>query len=143
MPPMLGGGEMVATFGRDHVEYAAAPHKFEAGTPPILEAIGLVAALDYVEGVGRTTIATHEASLGRHARARFAAIPNITVFGDAEKPGPILTLASAGAHANDIAAILDAKGIYVRAGAHCTQPPHPLPGLTRMERRRVGKEKVS
>src|SRR3546814_17625684 len=70
MPPMLGGGEMVATFGRDHVEYAAAPHKFEAGTPPILEAIGLVAALDYVEGVGRTTIATHEAALGRHARDR-------------------------------------------------------------------------
>src|SRR3546814_13081694 len=79
---MLGGGEMVATFGRDHVEYAAAPHKFEAGTPPILEAIGLVAALDYVEGVGRMTIATHEAALGRHARARFAAIPNITVFGE-------------------------------------------------------------
>src|SRR3546814_12599016 len=68
MPPMLGGGEMVATFGRDHVEYAAAPHKFEAGTQPSLEAIGLVAALDYVEGVGRTTIATHEAALGRHAR---------------------------------------------------------------------------
>jgi cysteine desulfurase / selenocysteine lyase len=130
MPPMLGGGEMVATFGRDHVEYAAAPHKFEAGTPPILEAIGLVAALDYVEGVGRTTIATHEAALGRHARARFAVIPGITVFGDAEKPGPILTFASAGAHANDIAAILDGKGICVRAGAHCTQPLHQMLGFS-------------
>ncbi|WP_257551613.1 aminotransferase class V-fold PLP-dependent enzyme [Sphingopyxis sp. DBS4] len=85
---------------------------------------------DYVEGVGRTTIATHEAALGRHARARFAAIPNITVFGDAEKPGPILTFASAGAHANDIAAILDAKGICVRAGAHCTQPLHQMLGFS-------------
>src|SRR3546814_17340167 len=88
MPPMLGGGEMVATFGRDHVEYAAAPHKFEAGTPPILEAIGLVAALDYVEGVGSTTIATHEATLGCEAGARFAAIPTITVFGATAKTGP-------------------------------------------------------
>src|SRR3546814_9506476 len=87
MSPMLGGGEMVATVGRNHVEYAPAPHKFEAGTPPILEAIGLVAALDYIESVGRSSIAAHEAALGRHARARFAAIPGITVFGDTEKPG--------------------------------------------------------
>src|SRR3546814_1354498 len=76
MSPMLGGGEMVATVGRNHVEYAPAPHKFEAGTPPILEAIGLVAALDYIESVGRSSIAAHEAALGRHARARFAAIPH-------------------------------------------------------------------
>src|SRR3546814_11787577 len=123
MPPMLGGGEMVATFGRDHVEYAAAPHKFEAGTPPILEAIGLVAALDYVAGVGRTTIATHEAALGRHARARFAAIPHITVFGHAEKPGPLLTFASARAHAHDIAANLAATGICAQAAAPCTPTP--------------------
>src|SRR3546814_9159073 len=69
-------------------------------------------------------------SLGRHARARFAAIPGITVFGDTEKPGPILTFASASAHANDIAAILDGKGICVRAGAHCTQPLHQMLGFS-------------
>lgn len=130
MPPMLGGGEMVAVVGRDHVDYAAAPHKFEAGTPPILEAMGLAAALDYIDGAGRSAIAAHETALGRHARARFAAIPGITVFGDPEKPGPILTFASVGAHADDIAAILDSKGICVRAGAHCTQPLHRMLGFS-------------
>jgi len=130
MPPMLGGGEMVAAVGRDHVEYAAAPHKFEAGTPPILEAIGLATALDYIDGIGHSTIAAHETALGRHARARLAALPGIRVFGDPEKPGPILTFASAGAHANDIAAILDSKGICVRAGAHCAQPLHQMLGFS-------------
>ncbi|XVJ64558.1 MAG: cysteine desulfurase [Sphingopyxis sp.] len=130
MPPMLGGGEMVAVVGRDHVEYAAAPHKFEAGTPPILEAIGLATALDYIDRVGHSTIAAHETALGCHARARLAALPDITIFGDPEKPGPILTFASAAAHANDIAAILDSKGICVRAGAHCTQPLHHMLGFS-------------
>lgn len=130
MPPMLGGGEMVAAVGRDHVEYAQAPHKFEAGTPPILEAVGLTAALDYIDGIGHRDITAHETALGRHARERLTAIPGITVFGDPSKPGPILTFASAHAHADDIAAILDSKGICVRAGAHCTQPLHRMMGVS-------------
>jgi cysteine desulfurase / selenocysteine lyase len=130
LPPMLGGGEMVATVSRDCVEYADGPHKFEAGTPPILEAIGLAVALDYIDGVGRSEITAHEAALGRHARDRLAALSGITVFGDPSKPGPIVTFAAAHAHANDVAAVLDGKGVCVRAGAHCAQPLHQLLGVS-------------
>jgi cysteine desulfurase / selenocysteine lyase len=130
LPPMLGGGEMVDAVSRDHVDYASGPHKFEAGTPPILEAIGLAVALDYVEGIGRATITEHETMIGRHARQRLAALSGITIFGDPAQPGPILTFASSHAHADDIAAILDSKGICVRAGAHCTQPLHQMMGVS-------------
>lgn len=129
MPPMLGGGEMVAAVGRDHVDYAPPPHRFEAGTPPILEAIGLTAALDYIDAVGRARIAAHETAIGGYARERLATIEGLVLYGDPSQPGPIVTFSIAGAHANDIAAILDAKGICVRAGAHCAQPLHAMLGV--------------
>src|SRR3546814_20551303 len=115
---MLGGGEMVATVGRNHVEYAPAPHKFEAGTPPILETIVLAAALDYLESVGRSIIAAREATIGRPARARCAAIPGLHVFGATEHHDPILTIASATYQAPELPPLMAGTGSDARARPH-------------------------
>lgn len=130
MPPYQGGGEMIETVSTERVTYAPVPHKFEAGTPPILEAIGLHAAIDYVEGLGRANILAHEEALLRLATECLSRTNSVTIHGTAQPKGAILSFSVSGAHAHDIAALLDRQGIAVRAGAHCAEPLMKRLGLT-------------
>lgn len=122
MPPFLGGGDMIATVSFERSTYAEVPHKFEAGTPAILEAIGLKAAIEWVEAIGMDNIASHEARLTDHALARLGAIPGLRVLGAAQDRGGVFSFTMDGAHAHDIATLLDRQGIAVRAGNHCAEP---------------------
>jgi cysteine desulfurase / selenocysteine lyase len=122
LPPFNGGGEMIQDVTQDIVTYNAPPHRFEAGTPPIVQAIGLGAALDYVEGIGRARIRAHEEALLAHARERLGAINSLRVFGQAPGKGPIISFNMQGAHAHDVATIIDRAGVAVRAGTHCAMP---------------------
>ncbi|MEF3365602.1 cysteine desulfurase [Methylocystis sp. 9N] len=122
LPPFCGGGEMIETVSRDYVTYNAPPHRFEAGTPPIAQAVGLGAALDYMERIGRPAIREHEAKLTAYAHERLAQIEGLRIFGRAPDKGPILSFDMAAAHAHDIATIIDRSGIAVRAGTHCAMP---------------------
>ncbi len=122
LPPFNGGGEMIQDVTRDVVTYNQPPHRFEAGTPPIVQAIGLGAALDYVEGVGRSRIRAHEEALSAYAHERLSAINSLRIFGSAPGKGPILSFAMQGAHAHDVATIIDRSGVAVRAGTHCAMP---------------------
>jgi cysteine desulfurase/selenocysteine lyase len=122
MPPFLGGGEMIKDVTEDMVTYGEPPHRFEAGTPPIIEAAGLGAALTYMESVGRERIAAHEAKLAAYAHERLGSLNSVRIFGTAPGKGAIVAFEMAGAHAHDVATILDRYGIAVRAGTHCAQP---------------------
>jgi cysteine desulfurase/selenocysteine lyase len=122
MPPFMGGGEMIDRVTRDTVTYGELPNKFEAGTPPIVQAIGLGAAVDYVTGIGRGRIAAHEEVLRDAARERLSAINALTVYGDAPGKGAIFSFNLEGAHAHDVATMLDRFGVAVRAGTHCAEP---------------------
>jgi cysteine desulfurase / selenocysteine lyase len=122
LPPFNGGGEMIEEVTRESVTYNAPPHRFEAGTPPIVQAIGLGAALDYVEGVGRAQIRAHEDELRAYAHERLGAINALRVIGSAKGKGPIVSFTMEGAHAHDIATIIDRYGVAVRAGTHCAMP---------------------
>jgi cysteine desulfurase/selenocysteine lyase len=122
MPPYMGGGEMIADVSRDRVTYADPPHRFEAGTPPIVQAIGLGAALRYVEAIGRDRIGVHEARLAEYAHERLARINSLTLYGTAAGKGAIVAFNMAGAHPHDVATIIDRAGVAVRAGTHCAQP---------------------
>ncbi|MDI1282081.1 cysteine desulfurase [Brevundimonas sp.] len=122
LPPYQGGGEMIATVEEDRVSYAGVPHRFEAGTPPIIEAIGLGAALDWLSGFDRAAIAAHEQALYAHARDRLADFDWLGILGTAEGKGAILTFTVDGAHAHDVAQIMDRYGVAVRAGLHCAEP---------------------
>jgi cysteine desulfurase/selenocysteine lyase len=122
MPPFLGGGEMIATVSFERSAWAEVPHKFEAGTPAILEAIGLGAAIEYVEAIGFDAITAHEASLVEHAAAMLGAMPGLRVLGAAQDRGGVFSFAMEGAHAHDVATLLDHQGIAVRAGNHCAEP---------------------
>ena len=122
MPPFNGGGEMIEEVTRDTVTYNKPPHRFEAGTPPIAQAIGLGAALDYVEGIGRAKVRAHEESLSAYAHERLGAINSLRIFGTSPGKGPILSFAMEGAHAHDVATIIDRSGVAVRAGTHCAMP---------------------
>jgi cysteine desulfurase / selenocysteine lyase len=122
LPPFNGGGEMIQDVTQDMVTYNAPPHRFEAGTPPIVQAIGLGAALDYVEGIGRARIRAHEESLLAHAQERLGAINSLRIFGQAQGKGPIVSFNMQGAHAHDVATIIDRSGVAVRAGTHCAMP---------------------
>jgi cysteine desulfurase / selenocysteine lyase len=122
LPPFNGGGEMIQDVTQDMVTYNAPPHRFEAGTPPIVQAIGLGAALDYVEGIGRARIRAHEESLLAHAQERLGAINSLRIFGQAPGKGPIIAFNMQGAHAHDVATIIDRSGVAVRAGTHCAMP---------------------
>ncbi|MEA2859069.1 MAG: cysteine desulfurase / selenocysteine lyase, partial [Methylobacteriaceae bacterium] len=115
LPPFNGGGEMIETVSMDAVTYNTPPHRFEAGTPPIVQAIGLGAALDYMDGVGRAAIRAHEADLTRYAHQRLSAINSLTIYGTAKDKGPILSFNMEGAHAHDIATVIDRSGVAVRA----------------------------
>ncbi|MCD1632840.1 cysteine desulfurase [Martelella mediterranea] len=122
MRPFQGGGEMIADVFEDRVTYAEPPHRFEAGTPPIVQAIGLGAALDYMQGVGRAAIATHEADLTAYAREQLGHVNALRVIGNAAQKGSIFSFAIEGVHAHDISTIIDRRGVAVRAGTHCAQP---------------------
>jgi cysteine desulfurase / selenocysteine lyase len=122
MPPYQGGGEMISEVTMDGVTYNNPPHRFEAGTPAIVEAIGLGAALDYMTKIGASAIQAHEADLLAHATERLKKINSLRIFGEAKNKGPILSFAMEGAHAHDIATVIDRQGVAVRAGTHCTQP---------------------
>ena len=122
LPPFNGGGEMIQDVTRDNVTYNAPPHRFEAGTPPIVQAIGLGMALDYVEGIGRARIRAHEESVSAYAHERLGQINSLRIFGTAPGKGPILSFALEGAHAHDVATIIDRSGVAVRAGTHCAMP---------------------
>jgi cysteine desulfurase / selenocysteine lyase len=122
MPPFLGGGEMISSVTYEQTTWAAVPHKFEAGTPAILEGIGLKAAIDYVQAIGYDAMAAHEASLTEHALARLAGVQGLRVLGQAQDRGGVISFALDKAHAHDVATLLDRQGIAVRAGHHCAEP---------------------
>jgi cysteine desulfurase/selenocysteine lyase len=130
LPPFNGGGEMIQEVTRETVTYNVPPHRFEAGTPPIAEAVGLGAALNYMEGVGREAIAAHEAELTAYAHERLGAINSLRIFGTAPGKGPILSFAMEGTHAHDIATLIDRSGVAVRAGTHCAMPLMQRFGVT-------------
>ncbi|MCB8880591.1 SufS family cysteine desulfurase [Acidisoma cellulosilytica] len=122
MPPFMGGGDMISSVTFERSTWARVPHKFEAGTPAILEGIGLNAAILYVEAIGYDAISAHEAALTEHALAKLSAVEGVTIFGHAQDRGGVISFAMAGAHAHDVATLLDRSGIAVRAGHHCAEP---------------------
>ena len=122
MPPFLGGGDMISSVTYERSTWAEVPHKFEAGTPAILEGIGLKAAVDWVQSVGLDAIAAHEARLTEHALARLSAVDGVHVIGRAQDRGGVVSFTLDKAHAHDIATLLDRQGIAVRAGQHCAEP---------------------
>ena len=122
MPPFLGGGDMISSVSFERSTWAAVPHKFEAGTPAILEGIGLGAAIRYVESLGYDAIAAHEQALTEHAISRLSAIEGLTIIGRAQDRGGVVSFTVDRAHAHDVATLLDRSGIAVRAGHHCAEP---------------------
>ncbi len=122
MRPYRGGGEMIREVHFDTVTYGEPPMRFEAGTPQIVEAIGLHAALDYIEGVGREAIGAHEHDVGAYAMERLEALPGLRLLGRTPDKGSICTFVVEGAHAHDISTIVDRSGVAIRAGHHCCQP---------------------
>ncbi|WP_430439183.1 cysteine desulfurase [Shinella sp.] len=122
MRPFQGGGEMIVDVTEDIVTYNDPPHRFEAGTPPIVQAIGLGYALDYMEKIGRAAIATHEAELRDYAHERLSSINSLKIFGTAPGKGSIFSFELEGIHAHDVSMVIDRAGVAVRAGTHCAQP---------------------
>ncbi|MBB4199570.1 cysteine desulfurase [Rhodoblastus sphagnicola] len=130
LPPFAGGGEMIETVTCENVTYGVPPHRFEAGTPPIAEAIGLGAALDYMDSLGRDAIRAHEADLADYAGARLADLSFLRLFGTAPDKGALFSFEMKGAHAHDVATVIDRAGVAVRAGTHCAQPLLARYGVT-------------
>ncbi len=130
MRPFLGGGEMIRDVTMENVTYGDAPHRFEAGTPPIAEAIGLGAALNYMDSIGRGRIATHEESLRDYAHAELSKINSLRIFGNAPGKGAIVSFELKGIHAHDVSMVIDRAGVAVRAGTHCAQPLMQRFGVT-------------
>lgn len=122
MPPFLGGGDMISSVTLEKSTWAELPAKFEAGTPPIVEAIGLGAAIDYITGIGLERIAAHERDLLSYAMQRLAAVDNLRVIGTAPNKTAVISFAMGEAHPHDIATIIDQQGVAVRAGHHCAEP---------------------
>ncbi len=130
MRPYMGGGEMIELVSMDKITYAQAPHKFEAGTPAISEAIGLGAALTYMMSVGRERIAAHEADLAQYAHERLSAMNWLKIYGRAPGKGAIVAFNIDGLHPHDVSTIIDRSGVAVRAGHHCAQPLMTRLGVT-------------
>ncbi len=131
LPPFHGGGEMIETVTMERSTYAKAPHRFEAGTPPIVEAVGLGAAVDYLTHIGLDNIHRHEQAITGYALEGLATIPGLTVLGpmDAAERGGAISFEIDGVHPHDIAQVLDSRGIAVRAGHHCAKPAHARFGV--------------
>src|SRR5476651_1095448 len=122
MRPYNGGGEMIREVTRDFVTYGDPPHKFEAGTPAIVESIGLGAAIDYVNSIGKERIAAHEHGLLTYAEGRLREINSLRLIGTARDKGPVISFEMKGAHPHDVATVIDRQGVAVRAGTHCVMP---------------------
>jgi cysteine desulfurase/selenocysteine lyase len=122
LPPFEGGGEMIETVTRDSITYNQPPHRFEAGTPPIIEAIGLGAAIRWLEGLDREAISAHKQALLERAVEQLRGVNGLQIHGTAPGKGPVLAFSVEGAHPHDIAQILDRQGVAIRAGHHCAQP---------------------
>jgi len=122
MAPFQGGGEMILEVTQENVTYADPPHRFEAGTPPIVQAIGLGAAVEYVERIGRRAIAAHESDLCDYAHQRLRQVNSLRIFGEAPGKGAIVAFELQGIHAHDVSMVIDRQGVAVRAGTHCAQP---------------------
>ena len=130
MRPYQGGGEMIGTVTTERITYAPPPHRFEAGTPAIVQAIGLGAAIDYVESVGRERIKAHEDRLLAYAMERLGELNWLRIFGHAKHRGSIISFEMQGAHPHDVSTILDRYGVAVRAGTHCAEPLLARYGVT-------------
>jgi len=131
LPPFLGGGEMIETVAMQRSTFAGIPHKFEAGTPPIVEAVGLGAAVDYLRHVGMEHIAAHERAITGYALEGLTTVPGLRVMGplDAALRGGAISFEIDGVHPHDVAQVLDSRGIAVRAGHHCAKPAHARFGV--------------
>lgn len=130
LPPFNGGGEMIKDVTEAGVTYGDPPHRFEAGTPPIVQAIGLGAAVDYMMSIGRDAILKQENTLRDYALERLGAMNSLRIFGHARERGAIVSFELKGAHAHDVATVIDRSGVAVRAGTHCTQPLLARYGVT-------------
>ncbi|HUI14575.1 MAG TPA: cysteine desulfurase [Xanthobacteraceae bacterium] len=130
MPPFNGGGEMINEVFRDRITYGVPPHRFEAGTPAIVQAIGLGAAIDYVNSIGKPRIRAHEDALVKYAHEKLGSINSLRIIGNAKDKGPIVSFEMKGAHPHDVATIIDRSGVAVRAGTHCVMPLLERFGLT-------------
>ncbi len=130
MRPFEGGGEMILDVLEEGVTYADPPHRFEAGTPPIIEAIGLGAAIDYVTSFAHADVAAHEADLIRYATDKLSRINQLRIIGTAKGKGAILSFALGDIHAHDVSMVIDRSGVAVRAGTHCAQPLMARFGVT-------------
>jgi cysteine desulfurase / selenocysteine lyase len=126
LPPFLGGGEMIETVSMERSTYAGIPHRFEAGTPPIVEAVGLGAAVDYLAALGMDNVRAHEEAITRYALEGLATVKGLTVLGpqQAEQRGGAISFEIDGVHPHDVSQVLDSRGIAVRAGHHCARPAH-------------------
>ena len=122
LPPYQGGGEMIASVSLDKITYADPPHRFEAGTPAILEAVGLGAAIEWLNGLDRDAIFAHEHALYERVAERLRGVNGVRILGEAPGKGAVLSFTVEGAHAHDIAQVLDRYGVAVRAGTHCAEP---------------------
>ncbi len=122
MPPFEGGGDMIRTVTFEKTEYADIPNRFEAGTPPIAEAIGLAAAIDYVTALGLDRVEAHEQAVLTYATERLADVAGLRIVGTARKKASIVSFTLENAHPHDVGTILDRSGVAVRAGHHCAQP---------------------
>jgi len=131
LPPFLGGGEMIATVSMERSTYAGIPHRFEAGTPPIVEAVGLGAAVDYLSAVGMENVQAHEEAITRYALHGLATVRGVTVLGPQtfEHRGGAISFEVDGVHPHDVSQVLDSRGIAVRAGHHCAKPAHKRFGV--------------
>ena len=122
MPPFMGGGDMISSVTYEKSDWALVPHKFEAGTPAILEGIGLKAAIDYIQKIGYAAITAHETSLTEHALGRLGGIEGLRILGQAGNRGGVISFTLDKIHSHDVATLLDRQGIAVRAGHHCAEP---------------------
>jgi cysteine desulfurase/selenocysteine lyase len=138
MPPWQGGGDMILTVSFEKTTYNELPAKFEAGTPNISGAVGLAAAMDYLERLGREAVAAHEQRLLEHATAELARLPDIEIIGTAAHKAAVLSFTMKGVHAHDLGTILDAEGVAVRTGHHCAMPVMTFFGLPATARASFG-----
>jgi cysteine desulfurase/selenocysteine lyase len=138
MPPFQGGGDMIRSVSFEETTYAEPPLRFEAGTPPIVEAIGLGAAIDYVNAIGQDAIAAHEAGLLAYATARLNQVEGLTIVGTAKEKASIISFVLDGIHPHDIGTIVDREGVAIRVGHHCAQPLMERFGVTATARASMG-----
>jgi cysteine desulfurase/selenocysteine lyase len=131
LPPFHGGGEMIETVTMERSTYAAIPHRFEAGTPPIVQAVGLGAAVDFLSTLGMDAVASHERAITTYALARLLEVPGLSILGppEAVDRGGAISFELDGVHPHDVAQLLDSLGIAVRAGHHCAKPAHARFGV--------------